>query len=387
MIDRTNKTHPGADARQEAPKTITVVGVGNIGLYLIGLLARMPSVGRVTVIDRDRYELSNLDSQDILPSDVGKAKAAVAARRLTRIHPSMRVVAIANDVQYVPLGRLRADVILACLDSKAARCIVNQSAWRLGVPWIDAGVNAADGLWAGVTVYVPGEGRPCLECAWSELDYRRMEQSHPCDEGAISARSSGSTAALGMLAAARQAMEARKLLAGDTDHLLAGRRVLIDGQANSHTVTAFRANPDCRFDHQTWPIESAPVDAGGTIGQACELAGAGVAGRSPVTIGMEGRPFVTAVQCLECGQSREILRLRGRLRRTDQVCPSCGGKAAPVGFRMQDRLDAAASRSGVRRRSLRSVGVRDGDVLICNCNGHTRYYEIGATTGDAGHGR
>ncbi|HEY7545044.1 MAG TPA: ThiF family adenylyltransferase, partial [Blastocatellia bacterium] len=59
-------------------KTVILVGAGgNIGSHLAPHLARMPEVGRVTLIDKDFYESTNLRSQDITARDVGKSKAAV----------------------------------------------------------------------------------------------------------------------------------------------------------------------------------------------------------------------------------------------------------------------------------------------------------------------
>ena len=55
---------------------------GNIGSSLWPHLARMPGVGAVRLIDRDHYEPSNFSSQNIMPGDVGRAKArAVATKR------------------------------------------------------------------------------------------------------------------------------------------------------------------------------------------------------------------------------------------------------------------------------------------------------------------
>ena len=77
--------------------------------------------------------------------------------------------------------------ILAALDSRQARQVVNQAAWRLGVPWIDTGVNAAQGLLARVGVFVPGPDGPCLECGWSARTYDLIEQAHPCHDERIEA--------------------------------------------------------------------------------------------------------------------------------------------------------------------------------------------------------
>ncbi len=167
-------------------KRVVVVGVGNIGSHLVPHLGRFPGIGRVTLIDPDIYEAKNLMSQDITPRDVKLSKASAQARRLRRINPDLQVHAIQDSVENVPMGQLRCDLILACLDSKGARRYTNQLAWRLGVPWIDSGV-AGDDLLARVNVYLPGAHAGCLECAWNEGDYEVLEQTYPCqDDGKAS---------------------------------------------------------------------------------------------------------------------------------------------------------------------------------------------------------
>src|SRR5712692_6109386 len=100
-------------------KSVVVVGAGgNIGSHLVSHVARMPSVVRITLIDKDTYEPANVRGQDITPHEIGKLKAVVQAKRLSRINSRLNVEAIADAVERVPLGKLRADVILACLDSR-----------------------------------------------------------------------------------------------------------------------------------------------------------------------------------------------------------------------------------------------------------------------------
>src|SRR5262249_13379669 len=156
-----------------------------IASHLGPLLARIADLEHVTLIDRDHYEEKNLGGQAITPSDLGKSKAAVQRRRLRQIRPSLSVEAIAAPLEDLPLGLFRADLILLCLDSREARGRGTEIAWRLGVPWLDAGVRA-DGLLARVNAYDPQlVGGPCLECAWGEADYRALEQSYPCADAAI----------------------------------------------------------------------------------------------------------------------------------------------------------------------------------------------------------
>src|SRR5213594_4159488 len=149
---------------------VTIVGAGgNIGSHLVPHIGRTTGVSLITLVDRDRYEADNLPAQDIDTRDVGRSKAEAQARRLRRINPGLAVVALNADVEAVPLGALRADVILACLDSRRARLVVNQAAWRLGVPWIDAGVDGGDRL-VRIQTFVPASDAACLECAWEQAD-------------------------------------------------------------------------------------------------------------------------------------------------------------------------------------------------------------------------
>ena len=158
---------------------VIVLGLGNIGSHLVPLLVRLSEVAVITLVDFGRYESKDLHAQDLQPSEVDQAKARVQARHARRLNPKLKVVAIVDRLEHVPLGRLRGDVILACLDSKESRRFANEIAWRLGMPLIDAGVEASAWL-ARVNVYRPGPGHPCLECFWDERDYAQLTTNHPC---------------------------------------------------------------------------------------------------------------------------------------------------------------------------------------------------------------
>src|SRR5262249_24087317 len=141
--------------------------------------ARLAAIGEITIVDRDVYDAGNLRSQNITPRDIGRPKAEVQARRLIQDRPGLQTRAIVEDVKSVPLGMLRGDVILSCVDSALARLYINQSAFRLGVPWIDAGVQA-DGLLARIHVFASHPDAACLECGWSERDYSALDYEYPC---------------------------------------------------------------------------------------------------------------------------------------------------------------------------------------------------------------
>jgi len=363
----------------EGDKVVVVAGAGgNIGSHGVPHLGRMPEVGRVILIDPDTYEARNVRSQDVTPRDVGRRKVEVQASRLRQINPRLQVTAIADAIENVPLATLRADVILACLDSREARRVVNQAAFRLGVPWIDTGVEPG-GLLARVQVYVPTlDGGPCLECGWEDQDYELLEQRYPCGDAGVGAAPTNALSSLGALAASLQAIECRKLLAGEFDGLAVARQILIDAAHHKHYVTRLTRNPGCRFDHEVWSISQGQVRSPAvTVAQALDLDCGATTGAGARALWVEGKVFVKATACMGCGRRLKTLRLEGRLRPSDRRCGECGGRLVAVGFEMIERLDTAMPRD-VLNRSLRSLGFRVGDVfLVGGSVGQVRAYEIG----------
>jgi molybdopterin/thiamine biosynthesis adenylyltransferase len=356
-------------------KNVVVVGAGgNIGSHLVPHLARMPNVGRVTLIDRDNYESTNLTSQDIAPADVGKRKAEVQARRLRRINPDLEVEAIVDAVERVPLGKLRADVILACLDSRIARQHVSQFAWRLGVPLIDAGVEPT-GMLARVNVYVPGSESPCLECAWDDRDYEALEQTYPCAGFVSSVAATNAPSSLGALAASLQAIECQKLLAGQTDRVAIGKQVLIDVLHHKHYVTAFRRNPNCRFaGHDVWSIDKLNRSAREiTLGEVLSLGSE--PRNSSIALRVEGKPFVKRLTCAACGFARSLLRLECSLSEKERACECCGSRMIAAGIDLTEELSLADVEDGSSLRfSLRRLGFRPAEVFsVCARDTETHY--------------
>ena len=370
--------HAKEDASKRTAKSIVVIGAGgNIGSHLVPHLCRMKDVERVTLIDRDVYEGANLSTQDITPGDVGRRKAFVQARRLSRINPSLRVRTVAEAVERVPLGLLRADVILVCLDSRRGRAYVNQAAWRLGVPWIDTGV-AADGLFARVNVYVPATDCACLECGWDEQDYLAIEQTYPCLGFAENAFPTNAPSSLGALAASLQAIECGKVLSGQLEQAALGQQVLISAAHHKHYVTAYRRNPDCRFyGHEIWNIErlrERPNEL--TVEQAIELGRSGARVNGSIGLRVEGSAFVRRLTCPKCGRAKKLLRLQNRLRATDERCANCGQRMVAAGRDLSERLEAASLPGALIKRTLKSIGFLPGDVFSVGNRAAEMHFEI-----------
>ncbi len=348
-------------------KSVLVAGLGNIGSQLVRSLARMPEVARIVLIDRDVYEPRNALNQDIEPQrDVEKSKALVQSRRLVEIRPNLEVNAIHSPLESLPLGAWREDLIVACLDSRAARQVVNERAWRLGVPWADSGVLGSECL-ARVNVYAPAADAPCLECAWSDEEYALLEQQYPCGGPAHAPAPTGASSELGALAASVLAIECRKMLTGDSDCAAIGRQVVINGRWHRLAVTSFRRNVRCRFDHATWRIEPLRCGTQETrIADLLELAD---------TVRVPGQRFVRRLVCFACSWENRLFRLEGSLDAAQSQCRECGQPMAPTGFDVVESLDRDLP-ADVRNQTLAHTGLRCGDVI----HARDRYFEIAART-------
>jgi len=376
------RSMPNQPVRCDKPlgKRVTIVGVGNIGSHAATLVARGDGVSQITLIDFDHYEPKNVRSQDITISDVGRPKVNVQTRRVKHVNPAIEVRTICARVQDVPLGLLRSDVILAGLDSRIARQWVNQAAWRLGVPWLDAAVDAS-GLLVRVNAYLPGQETCCCECAWDASDYAAtaLEQPYPCDAAGGGTTATNAPAALGAVTAGIMTLELEKLLRGNVDHALAGRGVMIDLRHHTHYVTTLTRNPQCRFDHLTWRIEKlAPPPSGLTLGQAIRLTTGSRAGKSDRVLGMEGHDWVQMQYCPNCGNHcRHAFHLADRIATKDRTCPTCQATMIVRGFDRVEWLAASSLDRRGRRRSLASAGFRPGDVLTIRDAEGDRHFELG----------
>jgi len=352
---------------------IGLVGVGNIGSHVVPHLARMPGVDRVTLIDRDVYEPQNLVGQDITTEDIGEPKALVQGRRIQRIAPNLRVEAIVDSVENVPLGAMRCDLLLAGLDSRRARQIVNERAWHLVIPWVDGGVEA-DGLLARVTVYIPGENHACSECGWGRREYETIEQTYPCGGGSVDAPATGAPSALGGLSASLVAIEAQLLLSGARGPDAAGHSILIDARHHKYFLTRLVFNPRCLM-----PLHlNTPATGTRAVEECRDDVALGELLDSARNLRVLGQSFVTALTCGRCGDRREEFRLNVSFRaRPAEACGRCGHEMVPTGFDTTDELHSTSLPAGVLSSSLRDLGIRHGDWLhVSGADGVARTLEV-----------
>ncbi|MFQ5669249.1 MAG: ThiF family adenylyltransferase [Acidobacteriota bacterium] len=356
---------------------VVVVGAGgNIGSHLVPHLARSPGIARVILVDRETYEPSNLASQNIAARHVGRPKARVQARVLRAIRPDLETVALVAPVEDLPLGRLRADLILACLDSRRARQHLNQAALHLGVPWVDAGVSGGAGL-ARISLYAPGPGQPCMQCAWDARDEAILEEAYPCRPQSP-APATGASSALGAAAASLQFMACRTILSGGMQAGGFGRQVVLDTHHHRFVTSRLLRNAACRLeDHRPWRLEPAGGPPGRIrVADIMERGAGGNGAMASCTLKVEGASFVRRLACPACGTARLLLRLSAGPGVRMFRCRQCGRPMAGGGFDHVDRLEWGTLPARTRARTLKSLGIRGGDILTVGRPDTLRHYMV-----------
>ena len=208
---------------------VAVVGLGGVGgpaaLYLAAA-----GVGTLLLIDDDVVALSNLQRQIVFGGDdVGRAKVAVGAERLTALNPHVAVEARPQRLTSTNAGDVVAecDVVIDGTDDFATRFATNAACVAAGVPL----VSGALGRWSGqVGVFA---GQPCYRCLVPEAP----PEAETCARVGV-------VGALAGVVGAMAALEAIKIIAGAGEPLT-GRLLLYDGLAATARTVSVAADPAC----------------------------------------------------------------------------------------------------------------------------------------------
>jgi len=144
--------------------SIAFVGVGAVGAAAAEEAARA-GFGRLTLIDRDVVEPSNLTRQLLFDADDAARvapKADAAAARLLEIDPTLAVKPVVADFDAGNARELLAghDLVFDGSDNFETRLLVSDAARSLGMPHLYAACVGAEGR---VALTVPKE-TPCLRC-------------------------------------------------------------------------------------------------------------------------------------------------------------------------------------------------------------------------------
>ncbi|MFB9222035.1 ThiF family adenylyltransferase [Paracoccus cavernae] len=130
---------------------VLIVGAGALGVpalqYLVGA-----GVGRITLVDPDRIEETNLHRQPLYRmSDLGQPKAEVAAQSLAGLNPSVTVTPLIEWLTPANADALvaEADLVMDCADSYAVSYVLSDACYAAGKPLISASALGLEGYVGG----------------------------------------------------------------------------------------------------------------------------------------------------------------------------------------------------------------------------------------------
>ncbi|WP_114228950.1 MULTISPECIES: HesA/MoeB/ThiF family protein [Sphingomonas] len=212
--------------------SVCVVGAGGIGCAVIPALAGA-GVGRLTIIDGDTVDLSNLHRQPLYRTrEAGEPKAALAAQFVRRLNPHVLLDAIERRIDAANVADLLAghDLVIDGTDNFATRLIVSDACVRLGIPLISAAAQQFQGQ-LGLF-----RGQPCYRCFVGEAF-----DADDCDNCAELGVLGALTGIMGN-AAALLAIRALAQVGDDP----AGKLQLFDGEAGEWRTMRLPADPSCK---------------------------------------------------------------------------------------------------------------------------------------------
>lgn len=214
---------------------VLVVGAGGLGSPVV-LYLGTAGVGRITLVDDDAVDLTNLQRQIAHNLErVGRPKAESARDAVAAINPDVQVRPVVQRVGVEELEELvqQADVVMDCCDNFATRQAINRACVARGKPLVSGAAIRFDGQ---VSVYDLREpASPCYACVFPPD--QQMEE--------VACATMGVFAPLVGIIGSVQAAEALRLLTG-VGTSLAGRLQMLDARGMEWSELRLRRDPACR---------------------------------------------------------------------------------------------------------------------------------------------
>jgi molybdopterin/thiamine biosynthesis adenylyltransferase len=229
----------GVDGQQRAlDGHALVIGAGGLGSP-VALYLAASGVGRITLVDDDRVDLTNLQRQIAHTTHrVGQAKVDSARQAMGELNPGVRVQSMVRraDAAWLDEWVPQAGVVIDGSDNFQTRHLINAACFRHGVPLVSGSVLGFDGQ---LSVYDPRQAQsPCYACLFPP--------DTPPPE--VRCATMGVLAPLVGVMGSMQAAEALKLLMGLGSEL-PGRLLMLDGHRLQWTEMRLARATDCPVCH------------------------------------------------------------------------------------------------------------------------------------------
>jgi molybdopterin-synthase adenylyltransferase len=211
-----------------------VIGAGGLGSP-VALYLGSAGVGRITIVDHDMVDETNLQRQIAHNlARVGRPKAESVVEAIAAINPDVRVTPLVQRADGDLLDRLvaQADVVLDCTDNFVTRHAINRACVLHHKPLVSGAAIRMDGQLSVFDQRTPGS--PCYACVFPEN--AGVEETRCATMGVF--------APLVGIIGTMQAAEALKLLIG-LGSRLTGQLLMLDGRDLSFNQIALPQNPRC----------------------------------------------------------------------------------------------------------------------------------------------
>ena len=224
---------------------VLIIGAGGLGSP-VALYLGAAGVGRITLVDHDRVDATNLQRQIAHTLDrIGEFKADSVVKAVAALNPDVKVIPVTELANDSLLDRLvgEVDLVLDCPDNFATRHALYRACVKHAKPLVSGAAIRFDGQ---VTVYDPrSAASPCYACIFPESDV--LEETRCAAMGVF--------APLVGIVGTVQAAEALKLLCG-IGQALTGRLLMLDGRNMEWHAMKLMRNQACSVCAGTTPASS-----------------------------------------------------------------------------------------------------------------------------------
>ncbi len=355
------------DQKRIRNSKVMVVGAGALGNEVLKNLTLL-GLGEIHVVDFDHVQTSNLSRSVLFREEhTGQSKAAVAAEMARELNPDCRIFSHHADVTSdIGLGLVRdADVVIGCLDNRAARLWVNRMCFKTGTPWVDGGIQEINGV---AKVFVPPHG-PCYECGMTENDYRLIALRYSCPllkKEEIQQGRVPTAPTIASIIGGVQVQETLKLL--HDLPVAEGAAIVFNGMTNSVYQTEYPLKENC-LSHETYDdiveidfdIESSAQVLFDRLKQLNAFSE-----EEHLRLVLD-RDFVTTVSCYGCDVSIGVHRTRSKVAAELAVCKDC---QQPMAVEMMHEVEEGGLNSQL---SLATLGVPLYDIVKIESELERRY--------------
>lgn len=213
---------------------VLVIGAGGLGSP-VALYLGSAGVGRITIVDHDRVDATNLQRQIAhSTARIGEFKAHSVRQAVAALNPDVQVIPVTERADDTLLDQLvpQADLVLDCTDNFATRHAINRACVRHRKPLVSGAAIRFDGQ---VAVYDSRSPKsPCYACVFPESEL--LEETRCATMGVF--------APLVGIVGSVQAAEALKLLC-EMGQPLTGRLLLLDGRRMQWDEMKLQRNDAC----------------------------------------------------------------------------------------------------------------------------------------------